>query len=259
MKSLRLLLILCGICLLSSCVDIEERYDFRPDGSCNITYGFDMSKAVSILTNLLTDSVKATPQFAIAKDTSLNLYAALPDSSAAKLSAEEMRMASASKLAVNMDLKRNVMKVSVKHEAKNNADLQYYVQHISTIPVNNPIEFVGPDKDKKIITRAAAAKETSLTLGQDYYAYEITDKKFYRTVDKSKFSLFLKKAGAKLAVAKAMFIDMPYKVVLNFTKPVRKINNPKAVISADRRQVTLETSMDDVIKNPAVMNLQIDL
>jgi len=240
---------------LNSCVDIEERYDFKADGSCNVTYGFDMSKAVSVLMNLMTDSVRETPQFALVKDTSLNFYNALPDSIANKMTIEEMRIAMASDLAVKMDLKKNIMKVSVKHEAKNAADLQYYLQNISKISLNNPIALI--DKDKRVAKQAAMNVQT-FSVGQDYYAYEITDKKFYRTVDESKFNTFLKKAGSKFAMAKAMLIDMPYKVVLNFAKPVKKINNPKAILSVNRRQVTLETSMDDVIKNPALMNLKID-
>jgi hypothetical protein len=59
-------------------------------------------------------------------------------------------------------------------------------------------------------------------------------------------------------MAKAMLIDMPYKIVLNFAKPVKKINNPKAIVSADRKHVTLVTDMDEVMKNPSVMNLKID-
>ncbi len=55
-----------------------------------------------------------------------------------------------------------------------------------------------------------------------------------------------------------MLVDMPYKVILNFAHPVKNVNNPKAVLSADRKSVTLITTMDDVIKDPTVMNLSID-
>ena len=55
-----------------------------------------------------------------------------------------------------------------------------------------------------------------------------------------------------------MLIDMPYKMVMRFAKPVKKIDNSKAILSADGMQVTLVTSMDEVIKNPALMNLQVD-
>lgn len=252
MKKLYIPVIFFCLLCLSSCVDIVERYDFKPDGACKVVYGFDMGKAVSVLTNLLTDSVRDTPQFSLVKDTTLNYYNALPDSIANKMNAEEIKMARASELAVKMDLKNNLMKVSIMHEAKNTADLQYYLQHLGSISMNSELRRVTQSKD------AGSFDTQSLMAGQSYYNYEITPHKFYRIVDKEKFNTFMKKVGSKLAMAKAMLIDMPYKVVLNFAKPVKKINNSKAILSADRKQVTLITSMDEVMKNPTLMNLKID-
>jgi hypothetical protein len=103
---------------LSSCVDIEERYDFKPDGSCNVTYGFDMGKAVSVLMNLMTDSVRETPQFALVKDTTLNFYDALPDSISKGMNIDEMKMAQGSDLAIKMDLNKNIMKVNITARSK---------------------------------------------------------------------------------------------------------------------------------------------
>lgn len=237
---------------LNSCVDIEERFNFKPDGGCTVTYGFDMGKAVSVLMNLMTDSVQATPQFALVKDTTLNFYSALPDSIANAMSINEKKMAEASDLAIKMDLKKSIMKVSIRHEAENSADLQYYLQHLDNLSMNNQLKSVTKNNSVK------GFDTQSLIAGQSYYTYDITPHKFYRIVDKDKFNAFMKSAGSKLAVAKAMLIDMPYKVVLNFAKPVKKINNPKAILSADRRKVTLTTSMDEVMKNPALMNLKID-
>ncbi len=248
MKKLYIPLVFFAFLCLSSCVDIEEHYDFKPNGSCNVVYGFDMSKAVSILVNLMTDSVRETPQFSLVKDTTLNFYSALPDSISQKMTAEEVKMAQGSDLAIKMDLKKSLMKVSIKHEAKNAADLQYYLEHLSNISMNSPITNV---------TKRSFGAQPLIT-GQSYYTYEISDHKFYRVIDKIKFNAFLKSAGSKFAMAKAMLIDMPYKVVLNFAKPVKKMNNSKAILSADRRTVTLITSMDEVMKNPTLMNLKID-
>lgn len=248
MKKLYIPLVFFAFLCLTSCVDIEEHYDFKPNGSCNVVYGFDMSKAVSVLMNLMTDSVRETPQFSLVKDTTLNFYSALPDSISQKMTAEEAKMAQGSDLAIKMDLKKNLMKVSIKHEAKNAADLQYYLEHLSNISMNSSLTNV---------TKKSFDAQPLIT-GQSYYTYEISDHKFYRIIDKIKFNAFLKSAGSKFAMAKAMLIDMPYKVVLNFAKPVKKMNNSKAILSADRRTVTLVTSMDEVMKNPALMNLKID-
>jgi hypothetical protein len=252
MKKLYLLSVFFLLFCLTSCVDIEERYDFKPNGACNVVYSFDMSKAVSILMNLMTDSVRDTPQFGMVKDTTLNFYSALPDSISQKMNAGETKMAQGSDLAIKMDLKKNIMKVSIKHEAKDASDLQYYLQHLSSISMNSQLNSVTKNEQLK------GFDSQPLITGQSYYRYEITNHKFYRVIDKDKFNAFLKKAGSKFAMAKAMLIDMPYKVVLNFAKPVKKVNNARAMLSADRRQVTLITSMDEVIKNPALMNLKID-
>jgi hypothetical protein len=265
MKKLYIPLVFFAFLCLTSCVDIEENYDFKPDGSCTVQYGFDMSRALSVLNVLISDSVRATPQFSLVKDTSMNYFNTLPDSVVSKMNAEDINAAKNSSLHINMDLTKNKMKVNLDYQAKNPAELTYYLQHVSTFSVKMPqqVEFVDPNK--KVVLQPGDFKDDKsefknelLLGGQDYYTYEITDHKFSRTINKSKFSKFLKGAGSRLAMAKAMLIDMPYKMVMRFAKPVKKIDNSKAVLSADRMQVTLVTSMDEVIKNPALMNLQVD-
>ena len=253
MKKIYLIIGCLMLLCFSSCVDIEEHYDFKADGSVNVVYGFDMSRAVSVLMNLMSDSVRATPQFAMVKDTTLNFYSALPDSTQIKMNLDEINMAKSSNLSVKMDLNKSIMKVSINHVAKNASDLQYYLQHISKISMNNQLNAITKNN-----TEARRFDAQQLIAGEDYYNYEITPHKFYRIIDKAKFNAFLKKTGSTLAMAKAMLIDMPYKIVLNFAKPVKKINNSKAVLSADRKHVTLVTDMDEVMKDPNVMNLKID-
>jgi hypothetical protein len=243
--------ILAVFCL-TSCVDVEEHYDFRADGSCKVAYSFDMSKAVSVLMNLMSDSVKETPQFAVVKDTTLNFYSALPDSAQQRMTLDESNLAKSSNLSVKMNLQKSLMRIAITHDAKDAADLQYYLRNISRIESHSDLKGVTKDKN----TRNFDASQ--LISGQDYYTYEVSPHKFYRIIDKAKFNTFLKKTQSTFAMAKAMLIDMPYKVVLNFAKPVKKVNNPKAVLSADRKRVILQTNMDEIIKNPNVMNLKID-
>jgi hypothetical protein len=238
---------------LSSCVDIEERYDFKPDGSCNVVYGFDMGSAISVLKNLMTDSVKETPQFSLVKDTTVNFYTALPDSTQQKMTTEDVNMAKSSDLSVKMNLRKNIMKVSVNHYSKNSSDLVYYLKHLSNMSMSSQLNAVTNSKKQP-----AGFDAQQLIAGEDYYLYEITPHKFYRIIDKEKFNAFLKKTQSTFSMAKAMLIDMPYKIVLNFTKPLKRINNSKALVSADRKHVTLITNMDDVMKNPSIMNLKID-
>jgi hypothetical protein len=238
---------------LTSCVDIEERYDFKADGSCNVIYGFDMGRAIAVFKNLVSDSVKQTSQFNMVKDTTLSFLAAVPDSVERKLSKDELAMAAATNLSIKMDLQNNSMKMSITHSAKNAADLQYYLDHFSKLSTSGQLDAVAKGNQQ---VKGFDAQQ--LVSGQDYYEYEVTPHKFYRIINKTKFNAFLKKTQSTLGMAKAMLIDMPYKLVLNFAKPVKKVNNAKAIVSADRRKVTLITNMDDAIKDPSIMNVKID-
>jgi hypothetical protein len=211
-----------------------------------------MGRAVSVLMNLMSDSIKATPQFTAVRDTTLNFYSALPDSTQQRMTLDQVNLAKSSNLSVQMNLPKNIMKVSITHQAKDAAGLQYYLRNISKIEAKSNIKPVKGDHDLK------GFDAQQLLGGQDYYAYEVTPHKFYRIIDKTKFNAFLKKTQSTFAMAKAMLIEMPYKVILNFAKPVKKVNNPKAIVSADRKTVILRTSMDEIIKNPSVMNLKID-
>ncbi|MEO6499919.1 MAG: hypothetical protein ABIN95_12925, partial [Mucilaginibacter sp.] len=208
---------------------------------------------ITVLKNLMTDSIASTPEFSMAKDTTLNFYSALPDSIKLIMSPEDIALAKTSDLSVKMDLKKSMMKVNVSHIAKDAADLEYYLKNISKISMNSQLGAITKNSQQ-----AKSMGSQSLIAGQDYYTYEITPTRFRRIIDKIKFNAFVKKTQSTLVMAKAMLIDMPYKVVLNFARPVKSVNNPKAVLSADRKSVTLETDMDEIIKNPAIMNLQID-
>ncbi|MBS7563344.1 hypothetical protein KHS38_02920 [Mucilaginibacter sp. Bleaf8] len=253
MKKVYFLIIISLSLCCSSCVDMVEQYTFKANGACTVSYRFDMSRAVSVLMNLMSDSLTNTPQFSIKKDTSMNFYSALPDSAQARMTAEEAAMAKSSNLSILMNLKRSQMKVSIDHEAKSPEELEGYLQRLSKMAGNQQIS-ASQKADKTF----KSVDVQQLIAGQDCYSYQITPNKFYRIIDLKKFNAFLKKTQSTFAMARAMLIDMPYKVVLRFAKPVKKINNPKAVLSADRRQVTLQTNMDDVMKNPTLMNLKID-
>jgi hypothetical protein len=250
MKKLYFLIILGLAFTVNSCVDIVERYNFKANGTCDVIYDYDMSHAVAILHNLLSDSVAATPQFAMVKDTVMNLYTALPDSTQSKMSREEMKLAQSSNLAINMNLKQNMMKVSIRHAAESPAEMEYFLQQMSKLANYNQLSKKGGDLNM--------FNAQQLIAGQDCYAYQVTSHKFIRIIDKAKFNAFLKRTQSTFAMAKAMLIETPYKVVLNFAKPVKKIDNKNAIVSADRKQVTLQTNMDELIKNPALMNLRID-
>jgi len=253
MKKLYLALFLLFVFSLTSCVDLEEEYVFHADGSCNVIYNFDMSTAVSVLANLLPDSVKQSPQYATAKDTTVNFYTAMPDTAQIKMDSTQTSMAKNSDLVLMMNLKRNIMKASIRYSADNSADLSYYLKNLSKMTSQQHLSIMMP------ISKSLKKSDGSqFVLGQDYYDYTIAPHKFYRTIDKVKFSKYIKTNESVFSLSKAMLIDMPYRITLTFPQPVTRVDNVKAVLSADKKTVTLQTNVEDAFKNPDIMNFKIE-
>jgi len=253
MKKLYIAISVLFIFSLTSCVDLEEEYIFHADGSCNVVYIFDMSTAVSVLANLLPDSVKQSPQYGDTKDTTVNFYAALPDTVQRKMDTSQVSMAKNSDLVLLMNLKRNLMRASIRYSADNVSELDYYLKNLSKMTSQQHLSTLMP------VSKSLKKTEGSqFVLGQDYYDYEITPHKFYRTIDKAKFSRYIKTNETVFNLSKAMLIDMPYRIMLTFPEPVTRIDNPKAVLSADKKTVTLQTNIEDAFKNPDMMNFKIE-
>lgn len=253
MQKLYIFIFLLLVFSLTSCVDLEEEYVFHADGSCNVVYNFDMSTAVSVLANLLPDSVKQSPQYGATKDTTVNFYSALPDTVQQKMDTSQVGMAKNSDLVLLINLKRNLMKASIRYSADNANELDYYLKNLSKMTSQQHLSTMMP------VSKSLKKTDGSqFVLGQDYYDYEITPHRFYRVINKAKFNKYIKTNESVFRLSKAMLIDMPYRIMLTFPEPVTRIDNPKAVLSADKKTVTLQTNIEDAFKNPDIMNFKIE-
>lgn len=255
MKKLYLLLLLAVVLCFSSCFDIEEKYDFNADGSCKATYSFDMGKMVAMFVQMMPDSSKKKdPQFNKVVDTTFNFYTAETKAEQQKMTAEQANLAKNSDLNLKMDLKNSIMKFSITHLSKNAADLDYYVNHLSNMSSLSNQVGEATKNDKK----NGDFDSKQFTAFEDYYIYEIAPHKFYRTIDQIKYNAFIAKNKQTFDASKSMNILIPYKITLKFASPVKSTGNKVATLSADKKTVTLATTMDEITKNPAIMNFKID-
>ena len=248
------LILILLLSLLSSCVNVEERYTFLKDGACKIDYRFNMSKAVSVLSNLLPDSVKQTPSYLMPKDTAINFLSDLSDSVRRKLSNDQIDLARSTILHLKINLKNSQMLATVQYEAKNPKEIKYFLTHISGIAQKQQLGQLISDPT------IAKSEATSRGMGisEDYFNYDIGSKHFYRKVDTVKFRKYFKQNEAMFNMAKAALIDMPYSVVMRFPRPVKKTGNLRAKLSADKKLLTLNSDLQEISKSPQVMNLKID-
>ncbi len=254
MKKLSFPLLMLLLSVFSSCVNVEERYVFQKDGACKIDYRFNMGKAVSVLSNLLPDSVKQTPSYLLQKDTAINFYSDLTDAERKKLSNDQIDMARATLLHLKMNLKNNQMLVNVQYEAKSSKEAKYFLTHVSRIAQQQKIGQLISEPQ----VMQPSAGSGGMGINEDYFDYDISTKKFSRQVDTVKFRTYFKQNEAMYSMAKAALIEMPYSVVMRFPRAVKKTGNLRAKLSADKKTLTLNSTLEEIVKTPKLMNLKVE-
>ncbi len=253
MKKLYFGVLMLLLSMFSSCVNVEERYTFLKDGACKIDYRFNMGKAVSVLSNLLPDSIKQTPSYLTAKDTAINFLSDLSDSTRKKLNGEQVNVARSTMLHFKMNLKNNLMLATLQYEAKNPKEIKYFLTHISKLAqkqqlgqVLNSPQMLSPSTNRGTV------------ISQDYFNYDIGSRHFTRKVDTVKFRKYFRQNEAMFNMAKAALIEMPYSVVMHFPHPVKKTGNIRAKLSSDKKLLTLISSLEEITKTPQIMNLKVE-
>jgi hypothetical protein len=253
MNKLYFAVILLLLSVVSSCVNVEEHYVFQKNGSCKINYTFNMGKAVSVLSNLLPDSIRQSPSYLMPKDTAVNFLSGLPDSARAKLNSDQIDIARSTMMHLNMNLKNSQMTASVQYDARNPKEVKYFLTHISKLAQKQQL---GELLSNQQVLSTASSR--GIVISQDYFNYDISSKHFTRKVDTVKFRKYFKQNQAMFNMAKAALIDMPYTVMMRFPRPVKKTGNLRAKLSPDKKQLTLNSDFEEIVKSPQVMNLKVE-
>ncbi len=254
MKKLYLFVPMLLLSVLSSCVNVEEHYVFQKDGACKIDYRFNLGKAVSVLSNLLPDSVKQTPSYLLQKDTAINFFSDLTEAERKKLSNDQVDLARATLLHLKMNLKNNQMLASVEYEAKSAKEVKYFLTHISKIAQQQKVGQLISDPQ----VMQAGASSGGMGINEDYFNYDISTKKFSRQVDTVKFRQYFRQNEAMYSMAKAALIEMPYSVLMRFPRAIKKTGNVRAKLSADKKTLTLNSTLEEIVKMPKLMNLKVE-
>ncbi len=89
-------------------------------------------------------------------------------------------------------------------------------------------------------------------------SYTYDGKKFTRkaTIDQQKLTEKLKDSSADMS--KMIFASSNYIVKYHFPKKIKKVSNPSALFSDDRKSITIQYSFTDYMENPDKLNFDVE-
>lgn len=259
MKKLFFPLVLFCSLFLVACFDVQETYTLNTDGSYEVKYDMDMSGLMKMASSFTPDSVKQLDEAKDeVKDTTFNIGSAAPDSTRKKLNAEEFALLQKTDMHMQTDVPNNIMKFSIHNKGKSIEEMNYFFKNFGRLMKKSHVDRrIG---NKKFQTDDSDNGDSKSPFEHNDFDYKVTATSFER---KTK-AIDLSTEGedeqlkASLKMFKAMGLKLTNTIVINLPRSAKSVNDPKAILSADKKQVKLSIDMFENLENPKELHLLIN-
>ncbi len=255
MKKTQIIILAILSILFINC-EIKEEITFNKDGSGELFYTYDMSKMLKEI----PDSSKAADDM----DTIFDFDKMLNDpkfkDSIAALSPEKRKTLESlrmmkMKMIVNSEEKKAEMGFGFGFKDINKLEdvlkkIQTAQQAVKTKKDGNPIKesplYDGLSGNNQNVSYSFDGKHFKKSVS---LKHKITEK------DNKDMDNMVKSQDE---ISK-LFDALKYTIILNFPKKIKKVNNKNAVFSNNHKTVSISYSIDEYLKNPEKLNLEIEL
>ncbi|MCY1544067.1 hypothetical protein D9M68_799200 [compost metagenome] len=180
---------------------------------------------------------------------------AIPDSIKNEFTTRDIALLNKTILGVKMDLSNDLMKTSVTNEGKSLDDLHYFLKNFRQISQKANLTKLLDPKSKLPGDNNAAGME--LPIGEGDFDYTITATVFERKPKAKAIEAADSMEGAGMEMLNALGIKLSHTLIVNLPKPVKEVNDAKAVISTDKKQVKVLTAGTENISSMVRQHLLI--
>lgn len=237
---------------------MEETYNLNTDGSYSVNYNLDMGGLMGLVAGMLPDSVKDAKEFKAIKDTTVNL-GTMPDSLKKNMKAEEMALLQHTDMRMQMDLDQSLLKIGFKNEGKSIKELDNFLSNFSGVMKKAKVaDLMSKPLGASGAKASASEDDKDMPFASKEFDYVITPNSFERKIKLEVLAAKKAKDEKVYAMIKSMNLKMTSTIIINLPKPASSVDNPNAVLSADKKQFKLVINMLDAINNPAMMNFKVN-
>lgn len=233
MKSISKILILCySIVLLISC-SIREEITFNPEGNLTYSYLIDAGEFMKIMPDSLNKGIY--------KDTliSFNNLLSQKKDSISKLSLENQKKLEALKplfIKVHQDEKKGEFYVLIYGDFTNSASLNSALAALNSIDNSKN----NPSKNMEFLTNSTF-----------HWKVNVFSKKSVKSES-------LKNDSVAQSIL-PLFTGGTFKTIYTFPKEIKKVNNSSAVISQDKKSLSMVFDAAEYLAAPQKTDLKVEL
>lgn len=278
MKYLKFLLVCLFITTFQSC-KITENLLIEEDGSGKFSYDIDASPIMEIAGSAFSEDKKSSKKKNRKKSSSTEkkavdstftfkeIFAEKKDS-IAKLSPEEqerIRKLENFSVRILMNEEAKQMSYSLFSDFKTIEQLKDMTSPITTLkgagvaPANSQTAMAPKEAQENSVTSYSYDGKLFKRVVSELEKQEIVEQNDDLTKELSEEEIEAQKLAEGMTKAMEEVLGKSsYKVVYTFGKPIKKISIPNAVLSEDKKSVTIDYLFEDYIKKPKMLDVEIE-
>jgi hypothetical protein len=227
----------------TGCLDIEENVEVRNDGSGQLVEDMDASQMVDILQTYMGKEEMAKKGI-VTMDTTVNLKDVVDTSTT--LSAEKKALLRPGKVHIQLDIDKKVLKtrMTFPYTSQDNLQKLYTVMGDGS-SLGNAKLFGNMGGDD------GAGGSPDLSQFTGIYTYTTKDGLMSKKVNREKWKALTDNPQmAQMKQASQMGMEINYTTTITLPRPVKKVSNPTAKISDDKKTVSLKYNLIDALDHP---------
>ena len=243
---------------MAGCLDIDETVEVKKDGSGKFAMDMDMSQMVELLQTYMGKDEMAKKGME-KMDTTIYMKDLVDTIS--NMSAEKKELLRPGSVHIKLDIDAKVFTTHMSFPYKTQADLQKLYSAMSDGSLGTTQLFKGLTPGGGGNPAATDSPSPSPDINQFNGMYDFTSRDGLMTkhLNPDKFKALLADPQmAQIKQASQMGIEINYTSNIVLPRPVKKVDNPLAKLSEDKKTVTIKYNLMDVFEHPEKFNYSIE-
>lgn len=248
MKIFRFVLFVFVTIGFAGCLDIDEKIDVKKDGSGTVTMDMDMSQVLEMLQNYM--GKEELEKKGISKmDTTINMKDVLD--SVTTIPADKKALLSAGTVHIKLDMDAKVFKTHMRFPFSNQENLQKLYAALGDGSLGAAQLFKGLGGADSGAGGGMGGAAPDINQFNGIYDFTSHDGLMSKKVNNDKWKALQNDPQmAQIKQAAQMGMEINYTTTIVLPRPVKKIDNPTAKLSDDKKTVVMKFNLIDAFDHP---------
>jgi hypothetical protein len=261
MKLIKFLLPVTFLFCLSGCIEINEQIDVKANGSGQWVTRMDMGQLLDLMQNYLgkDEMEKQMPKRVM--DTTI-AFKSFTDT-ATNMSPEKKALVKDGKISMKLNMDEKIFNTEMYFPFKSLDNLQQLYTSLGdgSIGTGNLLKGLGGSKGDSSNPAAGNNNMQSpdMTQFNAIYDFKCKDGFISRKLNQEKLKALMENPQlSQMKDAGNMGVEIPYTITINLPRAVKKVDNPLAKVSDDKKTVIIKYNMIEMLNTPQKFEYSIE-